>query len=185
MKIRGIILAGGLSSRMGENKLELKIDGKTIIDKVIENVKSSKLQDVVVVWGKYEVDTDLPKRFNANYEEGMSTSIIEGMKDYIGDGVMVILGDMPFIEGNIINKLVSTFESSKKNIIIPRYEGKKGNPVIIGSLYFEALLKNKGDKGARDIIKENPGDIEWVDVDNNSILIDIDDDTTYRNILEV
>lgn len=181
MGIRGIILAGGLSSRMGKNKLKVELNGKAIIERVFENVKASKLRDIIVVCGKYEVETDLPKVLNSRYAEGMSTSIIAGMENYKGNGVMIILGDMPFIEATLINELMDRFELSEKNIVIPRYDGKKGNPVIIGSKYFKDLLANQGDKGAREIIKTNSGDIEWVEVLNDSILIDIDDAESLLN----
>lgn len=176
MNIRGIILAGGLSRRMGKNKLELKINGKTIIDNVIDNVKSSRLKDIIVIWGKYEVSTDLPKLYNNEYEKGMSTSIITGMKDFDGDAIMVILGDMPFVDSKIINSLIEAFENSEKNIVVPRYKGQRGNPVILGRFYFKELLMNKGDKGARDIINNNSEDVEWVEFQKDSILVDIDDE---------
>jgi len=182
MDIRGIILAGGLSTRMGKNKLSLKIKDKPIIDYVIDNAKNSKLMDLVVVWGKYEVQTDIKKVYNPNYAQGMSTSIIEGIKGFNGDGVMIILGDMPFISSEIMNKLLSAFESCGKNIVVPRYEGKRGNPVIIGSKYFFNLLENKGDKGAREIIARNLGDIEWVESLDDSVLVDIDDEESFTEL---
>jgi molybdenum cofactor cytidylyltransferase len=187
MIIRGIILAGGLSKRMGKNKLSLEINDKPIIEYVIDNAKNSRLDNIIVVWGKYEVHTDIPTVYNPNYINGMSTSIIEGLKGFNGDGAMIILGDMPFVTTETINELIATFEIGKKGIILPRYEGKKGNPVIIGKRYFKDLLENKGDKGARDIISNNFEDIAWVEVKDNSILIDIDDEEslTIYNSLEL
>lgn len=183
MKIRGIILAGGKSSRMGKNKLELEIEGRPIIDRVIDNAKRSKLDDIVVIWGKYDVDTDIPKLFNERFEEGMSTSIIKGMKNFDGDAVMILLGDMPFIESKIIDKLICSYRKSGKNIAIPVCEGRKGNPVIIGNKYFNDLLKNRGDKGARCIIAENLQDVELVEIGSEAIFLDIDNEQVYKKII--
>lgn len=182
MNIRGIILAGGTSSRMGENKLGVMLGGRKIIDHVFDNVKGSNLKDVVVVWGKYGVETDFPKVYNPNYEKGMSTSIIEGLRGYEGDGVMVLLGDMPMVSAEIINKLLSVFENTTKGIVAPCRDGRRGNPVIIGKRYFEALYSNTGDKGARSIINDNEEDIEWTNIDDNGIFVDIDDKIALEKV---
>lgn len=183
MKIRGIILAGGTSTRMGKNKLDLMLDGKKIVQIVINNATQSKLDELIAVYGKYEIKTDITKVFNSRYEEGMSTSIIAGLNGFDGDAVMLILGDMPFIKHEIIDSLYDAFVNSSKNIIVPYKHGTRGNPVIIGKKYFENLLGNTGDKGARNIIKENPDDIEKVEIEDDGIFIDVDDKTKYEELL--
>jgi molybdenum cofactor cytidylyltransferase len=180
MFIRGIVLAAGMSSRMGRNKLGLMIGGVPIVNIVIENAKRSGLDEVMVVYGKYDVMTDARKVFNPRYEEGMSTSIIEGMRGFKGDGVMILLGDMPFVDYKIIDELISTFKRSEKNIVVPVFSGKNGNPVIIGSKYFTELLENSGDKGAREIIERNSFDIEWMEIERDVIFQDIDDESTFK-----
>lgn len=183
MMIRGIILAGGTSTRMGENKLDLRLRGKEIVQIVINNARDSKLDELIVVYGKYEIKTELPKVFNPRYEEGMSTSIIAGLAGFNGDAVMLILGDMPLVKHEIIDSLYDAFVSSSKNIAVPYRNGIRGNPVIIGKKYYDDLLKNTGDKGARNIIKENPGDIEKVDIEDDGIFVDVDDKTKYEKLL--
>ena len=179
MNVRGIILAGGSSRRMGKNKLLMELEGKPIINWVVENVVSSKLNDILLVYGEYDIKTDIKKVYNSLHEEGMSTSIKAGLRGFKGDGVMLILGDMPYVSCAIINKIVEAFESSNKSIIVPLHNGKKGNPVLIGCKYFEHLMNNKGDKGAREIIANNQDDILWVEVDHDGIFIDIDDEKSY------
>lgn len=175
MKVRGIVLAAGMSSRMGENKLQLEVDGIKIIDRVLKNVRASKLTDIVLVYGKYDVDTDLPKWYNSSFEQGMSTSIITGLGDYSGDGIMVLLGDMPFVGPDVIDQLLFAFEKSNKELVVPVYKGKRGNPVIIGKKYFDELKRLTGDRGARDIISRDETAVEWVEVEDKSVLKDIDD----------
>lgn len=184
MNIRGIILAAGLSSRMGKNKLQLDLKGRTIIDIVINNAKESNLSEVVIVYGKYDVSTDIKKLYNPNYEMGMSTSVIEGLKDFQGNGVMLILGDMPFVDKNLINKLINCFNNTEKNIVVPICKGKRGNPVMVGKKYFQNLFENTGDKGAREIINNNSDDVEWVEVNSKGIFIDIDEETAYMLLKE-
>lgn len=182
MLIRGIILGAGKASRMGKDKLNLKLENKSIIETVIENAKESKLDELVLVYGKYDINTDINKLYNADFEQGMSTSIKKGLENFEGDAVMILLGDMPYVTPNIIDKLCDEFISDNKAIAVPVFNGKRGNPVIIGRKYFKELLENEGDKGARAIIKSNPNDIHWVEVMDNSIFVDIDDEVSYNSI---
>jgi molybdenum cofactor cytidylyltransferase len=182
MSIRGIILGAGKATRMGKDKLNLRLDGKAIIDMVIDNAKASKLDELVLVYGKYEINTDIKKIYNADFEQGMSTSVKKGLEGFEGDAVMLLLGDMPYVTEDIMNKLYDEFISSDKNIAAPIFNDKRGNPVIIGKKYFNQLLENTGDKGARDIIKNNAGDIRWVEIQSYGIFIDIDDENSYNSI---
>jgi molybdenum cofactor cytidylyltransferase len=167
---------------MGKDKLNLRLDGKAIIDMVIDNAKASKLDELVLVYGKYEINTDIKKIYNADFEQGMSTSVKKGLEGFEGDAVMLLLGDMPYVTENIMNKLYDEFISSDKNIAAPIFNDKRGNPVIIGNKYFNQLLENTGDKGARDIIKNNAGDIQWVEIQSYGIFIDIDDENSYNSV---
>lgn len=182
MYIRGIILAAGKSSRMGENKLQLKISGSPMVELVIHNAKKSKLDELVVVYGKYDLNTDVKKIFNCDYEKGMSTSIKSGLEGFKGDGVMLLLADMPFVETKVIDELYTCFDNSSKNIVVPMFNGRKGNPVIIGSRYFKELMNNIGDKGARDIIKRHQDDVERVEVESDMIFLDVDNIEVYNKI---
>lgn len=183
MFIRGVILGAGKSSRMGSNKLMLKIDESTILEEVIENSKRSKLNEIVLITGRYDIDTDIIKIHNEEYEKGMSTTIKKGLHGFNGDAVMILLGDMPFVNSKIIDKLYDSFVECNKNIIVPEFEGKRGNPVIIGKKYFDDLLNNTGDKGARDIIKNNIGDVQRIKIQDEGILLDIDDENSYNKLI--
>lgn len=186
MNIRGIILAGGSSKRMGSNKLMMDYKGKPIIQWTMENARNSGLNEVVVVYGEYEIDTDIPviKVYNPRHMDGMSTSIKEGLNDFQGDGVMLLLGDMPLVTSEIINLLLESFTLSGKSITVPMNKGKRGNPVIIGRKYFQSLRDNMGDKGARDIISSNIDDVEYIEVDSECIFQDVDDRSTYEKLVK-
>lgn len=184
MHMRGIILGAGSSKRMGKNKLAMKLGDKAILERVINNAKASRLDDLVLVYGKYNAETDIEKIFNPDYELGMSTSIKKGLEGFMGDAVMILLGDMPFVSSSIIDKLYEAFLASHKNIAVPVCEGKRGNPVVIGRKYFNDLFNNTGDKGARDIIKNNSEDVEIVEVKDRGIFVDVDDEESYNNVVK-
>ncbi len=179
--VRGIILAAGSSRRMGKNKLSLYLGEETVLQRVVKEAKNSKLSEIVVVYGAYQpnnIDEELI--YNPHHEDGMSTSIINGLKDFDGDGVMLLLGDMPFVTAEMIDELLIEFDRGIKHLVAPYHNGKRGNPVIIGKKYFSQLRDLKGDKGARDIINTYMDDVEAVEIDNAGIFMDLDEEEAYE-----
>lgn len=182
ISIRGIILAAGSSTRMGKNKLMLEVNGRPLIYNVIESAVSSVMDEVILVYGKYNLETVLPKVYNPDFANGMSTSLIRGVEGYTGDAVVFLLGDMPYITSETINLICRTFLYGSKNIVVPVYNGKRGNPVLMGKKYFQDILSTSGDKGARDIINSNLNDVAFLEVNDSSVLLDIDDVESYCKV---
>ena len=113
---------------------------------------------------------------NPDYEHGMSTSIIAGLKvvDSQAQAVMLALGDQPLIDSQAIDRLIDEFSHHDKGIAIPTYQGRRGHPIIFAEKYREKLLELKGDIGGRQIIKDHTEDILEVAVSCKGIIIDID-----------
>ena len=186
--IAGIVLAAGGSTRMGQkNKLILHVNGMSIISSTVGAAVESSLDPVRVVLGN---DSDTVKRelinypvsfiHNNNWMEGMATSIVSGMENLDSDGIMFILGDMPFISSKIINQLVQQFDSNK--IIVPFNNGKRGNPVIFPSHLFSELKKISGDRGAKPLIQKYNEDVKEVPIQSKAIFQDIDDREELMNV---
>tara|TARA_B100001971_G_scaffold16853_1_gene13088 strand:+ start:3892 stop:4479 length:588 start_codon:yes stop_codon:yes gene_type:complete len=186
--IAGIVLAAGGSTRMGQkNKLILHVNGMSIISSTVGAAVESSLDPVRVVLGndsntvKKEL-INYPVSFihNNNWMEGMATSIVSGMENLDSDGIMFILGDMPFISSKIINQLVQQFDSNK--IIVPFNNGKRGNPVIFPSHLFSELKKISGDRGAKPLIQKYNEDVKEVPIQSKAIFQDIDDREELMNV---
>lgn len=186
--IAGIVLAAGGSTRMGQkNKLILHVNGMSIISSTVGVAVESSLDPVRVVLGN---DSNTVKRelinypvsfiHNNNWMEGMATSIVSGMENLDSDGIMFILGDMPFISSKIINQLVQQFDSNK--IIVPFNNGKRGNPVIFPSHLFSELKKISGDRGAKPLIQKYNEDVKEVPIQSKAIFQDIDDREELMNV---
>ncbi|MBT7083518.1 MAG: nucleotidyltransferase family protein [Candidatus Marinimicrobia bacterium] len=186
--IAGIVLAAGGSTRMGQkNKLILHVNGMSIISSTVGAAVESSLDPVRVVLGN---DSNTVKRelinypvsfiHNNNWMEGMATSIVSGMENLDSDGIMFILGDMPFISSKIINQLVQQFDSNK--IIVPFNNGKRGNPVIFPSHLFSELKKISGDRGAKPLIQKYIEDVKEVPIQSKAIFQDIDDREELMNV---
>ncbi|MDO9039768.1 MAG: nucleotidyltransferase family protein, partial [Bacteroidota bacterium] len=114
-----IVLAAGMSTRMGTQKLLLPFDGKTIVEKVVENILKSGIVNVVVVLGANSVEiTEVLKSWpvqtiwNENFREGMHTSVISGVNvlPENAKAVMIFLGDQPFIPVNVSATVVEAWK---------------------------------------------------------------------------
>ena len=142
--ISAVILAAGESRRMGKkNKLLLRIGKEALLVKLVKAVCASDVGQVLVVIGheaeKIRLElNDFPLSFvnNYNFSEGMTSSIKEGIKEVSqnSDGLLICLADMPYINTSEINKLIHAFVQNrikeKKLIVVPVFQGQRGNPVL-------------------------------------------------------
>ena len=187
--ISAIFLAAGESKRMGKPKLLLPFGRSTILEQAIDNLLNSRVDEIIVVVGdraQKMIDkiASRPVKIAINplYHEGMGTSIVKGLS-LINDksqAVMLVLADQPLIDSETINKLIETFLSHDKGIVIPAYQGRRGHPIIFSTKYREALLRLRDDVGGRQIIKEHPDDILEVAVNSPGVNVDIDTIENYR-----
>lgn len=159
--VTGIIMASGLSRRMGSNKLLLKLKERTIIENVVRESVLSCLKDVIVVYNKNDVREKIESYntkcvYNKNPEVGQSEAIkvgLEKINEQDINGIMFIVGDQPLISSNLINKLLIEFSENNEYIVIPMYDGKNGSPVIFPANLINKLKSLKGDTGGKEVIK--------------------------------
>ncbi|MCR9254820.1 MAG: molybdopterin-binding/glycosyltransferase family 2 protein [Alphaproteobacteria bacterium] len=185
-KIAGLILAGGSSKRMGEaNKLTLDIGGKPLVRRIAEACGDAALSRVMVATGHQPEAVrsalsglDVGYVHAPDHEEGLAATLRTGIAALLSDdieGVVVCLGDMPDITGQTIDRLIAAFDPLEgRSICIPTHHGKRGNPVLIGRAYLQALTRLTGDSGARHIIAANPDAVAEVEMPEPGILIDLD-----------
>ena len=198
IKISCLVLAAGLSSRMPiGNKLLLKVKSLTIIEKTIKNLYKSNIDSFFIILGhqsnlfsKVLKNCKIPLIINDSYQEGISSSIKKGISliDHKSDGVMICLADMPKISSNTYNILIEEFKKlyniSTPLIILPEYNGKTGNPVILSNHFFSELKEISGDIGAKYLIKKNKKYIKKVNIPEKYILEDIDDLEKYKELIK-
>ena len=184
-KIKGLVLAAGLSSRCGTNKLLVKVNGTTIIEKTIAILMSAPVAGISVVLGSSgdeirKVLAGYPIDFiwNPDYESGMSSSLKTGiseiMQDHEAEAVLLMLGDMPLIKSTTVACLIDEYEKNSSLIIVPCYKGRRGHPVIFDRKMFKAISKITGDHGAREVITSHLDQVLFVDIDDPGIILDLD-----------
>ncbi|MDQ6596597.1 nucleotidyltransferase family protein [Bacillus salipaludis] len=186
-KIGAIILAAGMSKRMGEPKLLLSIQGKPLFRYVLGPVVESSLEPIILVAGKYieEINqhtVDYPEIkiiFNQNYAAGMSTSLklgIQSIKEHV-DAVMIFLADQPLVSSTVIQSLMEKYEANRKEgirIVRPEYQGKLGHPVLMDAELFNEFHTIEGDSGGQSIIKKYKHVMKIVSFDNPMWGVDVD-----------
>ena len=185
--ISAIIMASGLSKRMGQNKLLMKYNNKFLIEYTLSIISECNFKQKILVT-QYEEIKEFGETLNYKVvsnifpNKGQSESIKLGVKncDYC-EGYMFFVGDQPLLNKRDIEKLIKFFEEDTDYIVIPKYKDKSGNPVIYPSAYKEQLLNLKGDKGGKSIIKSSHK-IKYVNVRENT-LFDIDNIDDFNNLL--
>ena len=190
--ITSIILAAGMSKRMKQgNKLLLKYNQSNILQSTIQNLTESNIDEILIVLGHEFIDvkrtlSDIGGKiiFNEDYSKGMSSSIIKGIQSInpMSKGVMICLGDMPKVKTETYNTLINIFNDikEKRKIILPVFNGQRGNPIIFTSYFFRSLLNLEGDKGAKELINKHENCVIQKLVQDKGVLEDIDSDEQYN-----
>ena len=172
--IAAVVLAAGLSRRMGQAKLLMPVGGRAIVRYVVESVLAGGVDLVWVVTGP-DVEPieaalaglEVQIAVNPAPEEGQASSLRAGIAALPAsvDAVLIALGDQPSLAPSIIPALLAARRTSPKLIVAPRYRDGQGNPVLFKREIFPELLRLTGDQGARPIIQREPARVEWVDLD--------------------
>lgn len=187
-----IVLAAGMSTRMGTQKLLLPFEGKSILEKVIENILLSGIQQLVVVLGSdrteiSELIKHQPVRLvvNENFQEGMHTSVMAGIRALPSDAeaVMIFLGDQPFIPEFVAGKVVDSWKSSAKGIVIPIFKGKRGHPPLYDLKYRSELENIDPEAGLKSVARKFHSDVFEVETFCPEIVRDIDTKSDYLHEL--
>jgi len=181
-RFSAVILAAGVSKRLGFNKLTLKMNGETVIRQAVLPFISAGMGKVFIVTGVQskgirEELTGYAVEFieNKDYSLGMSTSVKASLP-FITDeeGVFFHLGDKPFLEKEMIYRMIDMYREDRKKIIVPVFNGEKGHPVLMDvGLYSTEIRSLEGDKGLREIIEKHAGDVIFIK-GNEGSLFDID-----------
>jgi molybdenum cofactor cytidylyltransferase len=181
LSIAGILLAAGSGSRFGGGKLLHPLpDGtpiglaslrslKQALPRVLAVVRDgdSRLRDLLAAEG-------VPVIACADAHLGLSRSLVCGVRASMdASGWVFALGDMPFVAPGT-TRAVATRLAATGAIVVPRYQGRRGNPVGLGAAYREALLEVQADEGARSILRRHERDVTAVDCEDPGILRDID-----------
>lgn len=180
--VTGMILAGGCSTRAKTNKLLLQVDEKPLISHTIDSMKPF-VDHLIVVTGKYDQELrpylkDVEVIYNKDYELGMFSSVLAGIKNVDSD-VIILPGDLMNISPNTFKSLLI----NKGTITIPTYKGQNGHPLFLNKKMCELLKKEDINSNLKLFVNKNSESINYVEVDDSFIKFDVDTMKDYQTLL--
>ena len=192
--IIAVILSAGESSRMGRPKALLPIQGGRFIEKITRALRSTRVGEIIVVLGHNAEDmrqkiSDLPVTVvvNPNYKLGQLSSLAAAIRSIESsqnservEGILVHLVDHPYIDPKLVDLMIGRFEETKKLIVVPRYRGRRGHPVIFSRELFGELLDAPLDQGAKTVVHAHRNETLEIETDDEGVTIDIDTPDEYR-----
>jgi molybdenum cofactor cytidylyltransferase len=190
-RVAGIILAAGMSTRMGQLKQLLPLGGRAAIEWIAE-VVGRRLDEVVVVLGHRAEEiapvlAAYPVRWvvNADYQTGMLSSVQCGVQavDAAAD-YLICLGDQPRLSGAVVEQVLQARNQVSEGIIIPTASDRRGHPVLIRNAYRAEILGLPLDVGLNAVTRGHPEDTCELSVAEAAILIDMDTPADYQRELE-
>ena len=186
-----IVLAAGESKRMGFPKMLLDINGSSMLGTVINNIKGSDVDNVLVVLGAYNdilaplvTNYFVNSCYNENYKDGMLSSVKCGIRYLPHDieAVLIFQCDQPFIRPDVINKVIKSYRNSDKGIIIPVCNNKRGHPLLLDKQYTPEIEKLDANGGLRSLALLYSEDVLEIETGDNGILMDFDTYEEYNSI---
>jgi molybdenum cofactor cytidylyltransferase len=191
--LSGVVLAAGESRRMGKPKQLLPFGGATILERVVDALLDAGVGEVIVVLGHLAEQVrvvlgDRPVKvvINEAYREGMLSSVQCGVRaaGTVQDAVLFALGDQPHIESQVVREVMGAYRSGEAGMVIPRYGGKKGHPIIINlQRYRAAILRLPAHVGLNALMQEYADDVRFIEVSTEDIIRDIDVPEDYSREL--
>lgn len=196
MPVTAVLLAAGASQRMGQPKQLLPWGGHTILGETLHQVSQSLVQDMIVVTGHEAAAISaevrrfrgpLPPRLlpNPDYQMGeMLSSLQRAVRALTEEAtaVLVILADQPMVETATYDQILSAFWQGKGDLIAPVFDGRRGNPVLIGRRYFEELLQLPVGSAPRALLQAHPNDLHLLPVATDTVVLDLDTPAEYERL---
>jgi molybdenum cofactor cytidylyltransferase len=183
-RIEAILLAAGESRRMGYPKPLLRVGDDSFI------VRTSALalgvaSRLVIVLGAHAErvrpavgpDSRIIMVENPNFNRGQLSSLKIGLAEVIAggaDAVVVHLADHPLVAPATFRALVDEYRKSASPIVVARYNGRRGHPVLFDRATFADLMAAPEDQGARVVVNADAARVRYVDVDDPGVVLDLD-----------
>lgn len=188
--VAAVIMAAGLSTRMGQPKILMPWGDKpTMIEHIIQQLHAARLDAINVVVGheaRQVKDAIAPYGVNAVYNRSfksgeMLSSLKVGLRalpDHIA-AAMLVLGDQPQLQPKVLYQLLNTYAENTDQIIVPSYQMRRGHPIIIGRRHWGDIFNLPRNESPRTFMNAHADHIRYVNVDSDSILRDVDTPQDY------
>jgi molybdenum cofactor cytidylyltransferase len=182
-RIEGVLLAAGESRRMGYPKPLLRLGDETFLSQSVQSMLAVAPRLIIVLGAHVErirpaipIDSRIAIVENPRWQAGQLSSLKAGI-GAIGTnagGVLVHLADHPLVRRSTFEQVIAEFAAGRGAIVIARYAGKRGHPVIFARSIMGELLNAPEDEGARAVVNRDPLRVVYVDLDDPGVNLDLD-----------
>lgn len=191
--LAAVILSGGASSRMGSPKALLPYQGRPFLEHLMEITTRPEIGARKVVLG---ADADSIAKairlkahemvINPAWEKGQLSSIQAAVRKLPAgtDGMLLFLIDHPLISSALVGELIAQFYKSRKPIVLPVYEGRRGHPVIFSASLYEELLRAPLETGARAVVWAHEEEVDEVRTNEEGCVLNLNDPETLNRAME-
>lgn len=195
IKVGAIVLAAGMSKRMGTPKMALPYKGRSVIGTVLTRLTNASIAPLIVVTGGEwklveEKIREIPfegtvVRNPVPDHTEMMDSLRLGMRTLPLnlDAFLIVLGDQPQILDSTVALLTDEYARTRKPIIIPSYQMRRGHPWLIGTEHWAELLDMPQEENLRDFLRKHGEDIHYLAVETPTILEDLDTPEDYSRAI--
>lgn len=196
--ISAIVLAAGQSKRMGLPKMLLPWGETTVLGQVIETLKRTTIDQVIVVTGGYRSRVEalaasyrVRTMHNDKYKDGEMLSSLQcglrkiheslGHKSHLPEAALICLGDQPRIQSEIVQLIVDQYAKTEARIVVPSHQNRRGHPWLVAKTHWDEILHLEAPQTPRDFLNRHSSTISYINVEDSSIVSDID---TYEDYLQ-
>ncbi len=189
--VGAVVLAGGLSTRMGQPKVLMPwSNGRTILQQILEQLLLARMPQVTVVTGyragevrRQATRAGAEVAHNADYKLGEMLSSLKvglsSMPSHIS-AAFIVLGDQPRIQARVVSQMMTAYAEGVKDFVVPSYQMRRGHPILIDRRYWPEIMALPENGSLRDLLDRYQNRIAYVNVDTDSVLRDVDTPDEYR-----
>ena len=200
MSFGAILLAAGISDRMGSSKPLLKIGETTFVEHILDQIEAvPAIEETVVVLGaraqliRDAVDFGKATAIqHRGYKEGMFSSVRAGARAILRklpqlEGVLVCLVDMPLVEAETYLRVVEAYQPEKDDVVLAAHQGESGHPILLSRALIDRLgdvsLAAPAEDTLAEFIEAHAERRRYVEAHDPNVLVNINTPDAYRQHL--
>jgi molybdenum cofactor cytidylyltransferase len=189
-----LIPAGGRSTRMGRPKLSLLLGGRAVLVRVIDSLRQAGIERILTVVGPHVPELS-PLAQAAGSEvlllaeetKGMRGSVELGLdwiektwRPALGDSWLLVPGDHPAINPEVVHCLIGSWGHGPATILIPTYQGRRGHPTLVGWNHVAGIRSQDPAKRLNAYFREHAAQTREIPVEDADVLNDLDTPEDYE-----